>query len=648
MSCGASRHWYAFCVLVFSLALGQTTLPALAQGEYGLASNSDGPREFLNDPPASVIDVRARAGTSAPGDQFFGPFHSVQVNVNSSGQNVTGDAANEPSIAISPLDPNKIVIGWRQFDTITSDFRQAGNAYSHDGGVTWTFPGVLDPGQFRSDPVLAADADGRFYYYSLSTITSVELFKSLDGGVTWLPPVNGFGGDKEWMAIDRTDGPGRGNIYTIWNVQFSCCAPADFTRSTNGGTSFETPIAVPQPSMKWGTLDVGPDGTLYLAGVGVFVSGHRFTRSVNAQNPNEAVVFDAVKQVDLGGTTLFQAGPNPAGLLGQVTIGTDHSSTSTSGNVYILGSVNTSGTNPLDVMFIRSTDGGSSWSAPVRVNDDAVHANAWHWFGTMSVAPNGRIDVIWNDTRNHLLANASVSELFYSFSHDGGITWSPNTQLSPSFNSRVGWPRQNKIGDYYDMISDDTGANLAYAATFNGEQDVYFLRIRSDDCNRNGVPDATDLQDITSVDCNANGVPDECEIDCNTNGIPDDCDILLGLDADCDGDIVPDSCELNFDGQDEIDDCDDDIDNDGVVNKLDQCVYSALGFPVMPNGRTIGDSGGECGVDLLDYGFLIECWFPFGGPGLAFGPLCADLFDHDGDLDLDLEDFSKMQNAFGQ
>jgi hypothetical protein len=90
------------------------------------------------------------------------------------------------------------------------------------------------------------------------------------------------------------------------------------------------------------------------------------------------------------------------------------------------------------------------------------------------VAPDGRLDVVWNDTRN---GSATVSELFYSFSTDAGATWSPNVPVSPSFNSTIGWPNQNKLGDYYDMESDLAGASIAYAATFNGEQDVYFLRV---------------------------------------------------------------------------------------------------------------------------------------------------------------------------
>ncbi|PYJ64966.1 MAG: hypothetical protein DME76_19020, partial [Verrucomicrobia bacterium] len=47
----------------------------------------------------------------------YGVFISYQVNVDSNGNNIVGDAANEPSISVDPTDGSKIAIGWRQFDT---------------------------------------------------------------------------------------------------------------------------------------------------------------------------------------------------------------------------------------------------------------------------------------------------------------------------------------------------------------------------------------------------------------------------------------------------------------------------------------------------------------------------------------------------
>ena len=508
--------------------------------------------------------------TAPPATPTFGGFTSVQVNINEFGDNILNDAGNEPSIAVDPTAPNRMVIGWRQFDTVLNNFRQAGVGYSDDGGRSWTFPGVLEPGIFRSDPVLDFDAEGNFYYNSLTNEGggfSCQVFRSVDGGVTWGEPIWAWGGDKQWMVIDRTGGIGHGNIYANWTVFFSIC-DGQFTRSYNGGDSYLPCIDVPGIP-QWGTLAIGPDGELYIAG-GEF----NVAKSSTLQDPLHPPQFDFVTPVNLNGSIGFGLDPNPGGLSGQAWVATDVSDGPMRGNVYLLSSVNPPGSDPLDVSFARSTDGGVTWSDPVRVNDDPGNNGAYQWFGTMSVAPNGRIDVIWNDTRNS--GQANLSELFYSSSTDGGVTWSANTQLSPVFNSWLGWPNQSKMGDYYDMISDNVGANLAWAATFNGEQDVYYLRIGDYDCNGNGIGDTDDLANGDSGDCNKNGIPDECEIaagtllDKNGNGIPDECEGV----SDIDGDGMVGASDLllllaSWGACADCDDCPADLDGDCAVGAGD-------------------------------------------------------------------------------
>jgi hypothetical protein len=572
-----------------------------------------------------------------------GSYVSKQVNVDQFGINIVGDAANEPSIAVDPTDPNKIVIGWRQFDSIGSDFRQAGWGYSHDAGKTWTFPSVLEPGVFRSDPVLAANAEGEIYYYSLRGDFLCHMFKSTNGGVTWTGPIDAFGGDKAWMAIDRTGGIGHGNIYCAWDW-VGCCGTNVFTRSADGGLTYTYPIAIPQFPI-FGTIDVGLAGEVYVAGTPVenpWTSA--LAKSTTLDDPGSSPGFDFAVEVNLDGFQAGGAGPNPGGLLGQVWVATDHSNGPTRGNVYMLCSVVPyEGSDPLDLMFARSADGGLTWSTPVRVNDDPADNDAWQWFGTMSVAPNGRIDVIWNDTRNG--ASFQWSELFYSFSTDGGLTWSENVPVSPAFDSLVGWPQQNKLGDYYDAISDNTGVNIAYAATFNGEQDVYFLRILAD-CNGNGIADDEDIASEFSEDCTGNGVPDECDPDCNENELPDPCEILDGQTADCDGNWIPDECESDFDGDGAIDACDPDIDSDGIPNEEDVCAFTPPGVPVTADGRPIADMSGDCDVDLPDFALFPVC-LALSGPEDDEAPaLCLQWYDHDGDGDIDLADVRLFQTAF--
>src|SRR3954447_785055 len=104
--------------------------------------------ERYQDPPMFIFRNEASAAMISQ----HGAFTSYQVNVNGNGQNITLDAANEPSIAIDPTNRNKMSIGWRQFDSVSSNFRQAGYGYTNNGGTSWTFPGVLQKGVFRSDP----------------------------------------------------------------------------------------------------------------------------------------------------------------------------------------------------------------------------------------------------------------------------------------------------------------------------------------------------------------------------------------------------------------------------------------------------------------------------------------------------------------
>lgn len=255
------------------------------------------------------------------------------------------------------------------------------------------------------------------------------------------------------------------------------------------------------------------------------------SKSSNACDPAVTPVFEQARAVDMGGSLRFYAGgPNPDGLLGQVWVVVDRSGGPYHGDVYVLCSVDPDGDDPMDLMIAKSIDGGNTWSLPSRINDDPAGTNAWQWFGTLSIAPSGRLDVVWNDTRNDPVNpnSPTQSELYYSYSDDGGATWSANEPITPAWNHYLGYPNQNKIGDYYHMVSDDVGANLAYAATFNGEQDIYFLRLGDYDCNGNGVGDMLDIANGTSHDRNANGIPDECEFlvgDTNCDGAVDAFDI---------------------------------------------------------------------------------------------------------------------------
>lgn len=402
-------------------------------------------------------------------------FTSTQVNVSATGQNITGDAANEPSICVDPTNGSKMSIGWRQFNSVASNFRQAGWAYTSNSGSTWTFPGILENNVFRSDPVLASDSSGGFFYLSLLETFFDDMWRSLNGGASYTRLAPATGGDKQWFTIDQTNSTGHGFQYQSWSTGGNNYGGRQFSRSTDGGFTWISPVNIPN-SPAWGTQDVNTSGNLFIGGVNLNTGQISCERSTNAKNASLTPTFDQNTLVNLGGDIGFSEPINPVGLVGQIFVAVDRSTTVMKDNVYMLASVLPIGTtNGSDVMFVRSSDGGKTFSAPKRVNDDAVNHNKWHWLGTLSVAPNGRIDSVWLDTRN--APNNTDSQLFYSYSTDGGVTWAPNVVVSNSFNPFLGYPQQDKMGDYITIVSDNTGGNVAYTATFNGEEDVYYVRV---------------------------------------------------------------------------------------------------------------------------------------------------------------------------
>src|SRR5436189_3138848 len=200
----ASLRTFFFFISLVTVASSQTLAPKPLPRE---------PLEKYDNPPPL-----APATATSPGlISQFGPYISYQVNINAIGNNIVGDAANEPSICVDPTNGNKMSIGWRQFDNVASNFRQAGFAYTSNGGRTWVAPGVLQRNVFRSDPVLNSDSTGRFFYLSLLQNFFVDLWRSITGGQSWSLVGPADGGDKQWFTIDNTNSSGHGFQYQCWS-----------------------------------------------------------------------------------------------------------------------------------------------------------------------------------------------------------------------------------------------------------------------------------------------------------------------------------------------------------------------------------------------------------------------------------------------
>ncbi len=415
-----------------------------------------------------VMLVAALAATPALAQR------GVQINTDALGLNIPGDAANEPSFAIDPKDPQNMVVGWRQFPTIQSNSRFAGYAVTTDGGLTWHNGGTLAPpdgwlNSEHSDPVLAADANGVFYYNNFifrGLPTGQTVYRSRDGGFTWDDPfiIELGQPDKNWYAIDRD--VAISHHYCVWREGDYVFAK----RSTDEGGTWQGPQMVTLGYLPY--IEVGLEGRLYLACWRPPESVVRVLWSDDARDPRAEPTWSAATLIDLGDTA-FNLPVNPGGSSCQVYLAQSRSAGPTRGFVYVLSSARRSD-DVCDVMFARSTDGGRTFSSPIRINDDPPGQD-YQWMAAMSIAPSGRLDATWFDTRDD--PNHFISRLYYSYSWDGGLTWSPNRAVGDPFDPSLGYPQQNKIGDYFQCQSDNGSVSVIYPATFNGEQDIYYQRL---------------------------------------------------------------------------------------------------------------------------------------------------------------------------
>jgi hypothetical protein len=97
----------------------------------------------------------------------------------------------------------------------------------------------------------------------------------------------------------------------------------------------------------------------------------------------------------------------------------------------------------------------------VVVNDDSASVNVQHMHPNLSVAPNGRLALVWMDGRNSPIPATAISlgfqDVYYTYSLDGGRTFAENIRISDrSIDRRFGiWQGNADIHGPTGIISTD-------------------------------------------------------------------------------------------------------------------------------------------------------------------------------------------------
>jgi hypothetical protein len=125
------------------------------------------------------------------------------------------------------------------------------------------------------------------------------------------------------------------------------------------------------------------------------------------------------------------------------------------GNIYAVVQDMLQG-NGWDVAFIKSTNQGTTWSTPVRVNDDVATPNADQYCEWITVDRFNRPHVFWLDNRNYYSSNIYGTDVYYSYSTDGGTTWRPNERINDVSPIASVTGDFDRMGDYQQIDCDST------------------------------------------------------------------------------------------------------------------------------------------------------------------------------------------------
>ncbi len=420
-------------------------------GVIASTSTSRAPRAGALDGAQDVVPPRRPRGRVHPGEP-------VPRNLELSR---TPFFNGEPTIAINPQDPNNLVAAWMHSGTPRT--MEIVVTSSSDGGASWRQPvpfAHVNPSYEASADVSAVfDGEGRAHLTFIDMdadpasdprqgeflIRSGEVVhsRSEDGGITWSRPVRvrhsadtpDFAIDRPWIAVDRSGGPREGWLYVV-SISFygdrghGPPQHVHLKHSTDHGITWSSDVRVddavhgtgPIPGVPFpAVIDVGGDGTLWIV-----------YPSVGSDACPETACLLAAVSTD-GGWTFTRskvADVIPASRRGYVLFQALAADRLRPGRCSVVWPDGRSDPRGSDLLLAQTRDGGKTWSAPVRINDNPPGLGVGVDQPWAAAGPDGSLAIVWRDRRTAGTGSDVPFEVYAAVSLDGGDHFLPNRKLS--------------------------------------------------------------------------------------------------------------------------------------------------------------------------------------------------------------------------
>ncbi|MFZ4592193.1 MAG: hypothetical protein ACOYN6_14420, partial [Ignavibacteria bacterium] len=347
-----------------------------------------------------------------------------------------------------------------------------------NNGTTWGGYQQINSGNLndqRGDPGPVVDKNLRFVFSHLVSATN---FGGLTGmganystnsganfSTTWMLETNA-NVDKNLSGTDDSPtSPYYGNSFTAW-CNLGAPATSRFARTTNGGVTWDPMVTLASSSTNYyqgHDVAAGPEGNVYVISSYEGTAspwnsiGITFSKStnggVNFTTVNQAVTCNGARNNGTFGGWGLRVNDFPR-------IDVDKSGGAYNGWIYMVNmqfNLAPAGSDE-DVILYRSSNQGTTWSAGIRVNQDALNNGKRQFFPAVKVDDYGGVNIIYYDNRN--FSNADSATVMISRSIDGGTTFTDFEITDHHFKPK---PASGMSGGYMgDYIGIAIGNNKVF------------------------------------------------------------------------------------------------------------------------------------------------------------------------------------------
>ncbi|MFY9310556.1 MAG: T9SS type A sorting domain-containing protein [Bacteroidia bacterium] len=420
---------------------------------------------------------------------FISIFLTSFITLKSQDQNISNGNVfeGEPYIAINPSNPKNIVVAWMGFVFNNGSGLTIKVKSSFNGGLSWNttvnMPHIV-PTYKSADPSMAFDNNGNLFlsyidYRENPDSGGVYLFKSMNGGLSWGAPVkmidmyadgNKLPIDRPWLVVNNTGD----KLYLTTKPAPWIPAPNRpyFVTSADSGATWQpwryldtvnylvgNLIAAPMPA------PCGYGNTFHAMYPSYVTSQNVYPQYILASSTNNGAHFTYRTFTN----TQTPAANDSAKLAYRLI----QDPTNSNHLVFVYPS---KPYGDIDIMMIETNNSGTSWTAPLRINDDPQSNNKMQDMLWADFDTDGDLIITWRDRRNSPGNGfARASEFYATFRDHDSLNFSANFILSDMLVPYDDILSESGNDFMSTVLRDDTLYSV-YANTKDGSLDVWFVK----------------------------------------------------------------------------------------------------------------------------------------------------------------------------